>query len=95
MWSANSDLPFADLILNNLQFVYSYLPTRWQRVDTPQRYAIFSAELAAIFAHGIQVVYMVAGWGVVGLYIRIRFCGTENILCYFGFFYLTISFYIV
>ena len=47
MWSANSYQPFADLTLNNLQFVCSYLPTRWQRVDIYQ-YGIFSAELPAI-----------------------------------------------
>ena len=48
MWSANSYQPFADLVLNDLQFVCSYLPARWQRVDILQRYGIFSAALPAI-----------------------------------------------
>ena len=48
MWSANSYQSFADLVLNDLQFVCSYLPTRWQRLDRSQRYGIFSAKLPAI-----------------------------------------------
>ena len=50
MWSANSYQlqPIADLMQNDLQYICSYLPTRWQRVDISQRYCIFSAELPAI-----------------------------------------------
>ena len=48
MWSANSYQPFADLMLNDLQFGCSYLPTRWPQIDISQRYGIFSAELPAV-----------------------------------------------
>ena len=49
MWSANSCQPFGDLMLNDLQFVCSYLQTRWQGVDISQTYGIFSEELPAIW----------------------------------------------
>ena len=59
IWAAISYQPFADLMLNDLQFVCSYLPTRWQQVDISQRCGISSAGLLAI------LVFLYPGRGKV------------------------------